>query len=287
MADALETLASLLRPTGVELCFTMLEIGAVPLGGAPEPFYRLLALFPGSRIVGFEVDEAVCRDMNEQAPPGVRYYPVALGRRAETRSFYLTAHPMCASLYRPNEELIRLYQNFEVAYLKGVTTVQTRSVDDFVRDYAIGPVDFIKIDIQGAELEAFAGGVQTLRHTLAIVSEVEFIPHYVDQPLFGDVCQLLDRHDLMFHKFLGLAGRSLRPVVINNNRSFPSQHIWSDAVFVRHVQRLDGLSDAQCLKLAVLALVYGSPDLTHFSLAAFDHRRGTQLSVAFLQAFGA
>jgi hypothetical protein len=53
------------------------------------------------------------------------------------------------------------------------------------------------------------------------------------------------------------------------------------------VQRLDGLSDAQCLKLAVLALVYGSPDLTHFSLAAFDHRRGTQLSVAFLQAFGA
>jgi len=61
----------------------------------------------------------------------------------------------------------------------------------------------------------------------------------------------------------------------------------ADAVFVRHVQRLDGLSDAQCLKLAVLALVYGSPDLTHFSLAAFDRRRGTQLSVAFLQAFGA
>jgi arylsulfatase A-like enzyme len=88
-------------------------------------------------------------------------------------------------------------------------------------------------------------------------------------------------------KTVSLDGRSLRPVVINNNRSFPSQHIWSDAVFVRHVQRLDGLSDAQCLKLAVLALVYGSPDLTHFSLAAFDHRRGTQLSVAFLQAFGA
>jgi hypothetical protein len=38
------------------LSFEILEIGAVPLGGAPEPFHRLLDDFPGSRIHAFELD---------------------------------------------------------------------------------------------------------------------------------------------------------------------------------------------------------------------------------------
>ncbi len=127
MTDALATLAQAIRATDPSIRFTMLEVGAVPLGGEPEPFHRLRDLFPGSQIVAFEVDPALCRSLNEQAPPGHHYYPVALGRHAETRPFYLTRHPMCASLYRPNEALISLYQNFEVAYL-GPRPQSTQSV---------------------------------------------------------------------------------------------------------------------------------------------------------------
>ena len=53
------------------------------------------------------------------------------------------------------------------------------------------------------------GGVGTLTDVVAIASEVEFIPLYIDQPLFGDVCAFLAKHDFMFHKFLGLCGRFL------------------------------------------------------------------------------
>jgi FkbM family methyltransferase len=282
MTDVLASLAQLVRTAEPSLRFTMLEVGAVPLDGVPEPFHRLRDLFPGSRIIAFEVDPELCRSLNDQAPPGHHYYATALGRRAETRPFYQTQHPMCASLYRPNEPLISLYQNFEVAYLVSETTIETVSLDEFVQVHDIGDVDFIKIDIQGAELDVFEGGSLTLSATLAIVSEVEFVPHYVDQPLFGDVCRCLSGNGLMFHKFLGVGGRSLRPIVLNNDPNFASQHIWSDAVFVRHVQHIAELGSTQKLKLAVLACVYGSPDFTYYCLSQYDQQHGTRLAATWL-----
>ena len=58
---------------------------------------------------------------------------------------------MCCSLYKPSEDLLSLYQNYEVVYLKSKTTVDTITLDNFVAANNIGPIDFIKIDVQGAE----------------------------------------------------------------------------------------------------------------------------------------
>lgn len=281
-----EQLADVIRKVDHGLQFRMLEIGALQVGGQQEPFYDLLNLFPGSQIISFEVDEAVCADMNKKAPAGVRYYPVALGFRNERKAFYETMHPMCCSLYRPNEELLRLYNNFEVAYLKNTTEIDTVSLDYFTEKYEIGAIDFIKIDIQGAELDVFKGGIRALQEILMIVCEVEFIPHYIDQPLFGDVCAFLAQHDLMFHKFLGLAGRALAPIVMNNDANAPSQHIWSDAVYISHVLSIPNLPDEKLLKLSVLSLLYGSGDLSYYCLVQYDKRRGTDLANQFLRSVG-
>ena len=231
----LKKLSKLIADNDKSITFSMLEIGGMPLGEQEEPFYQLLDLFPGSSVVAFEVDEKACEELNKKSKHGVTFYPIALGEKEETRKFYETSHPMCCSLYKPNEELISLYNNFEVAYLKSVSNINTVSLDYFVRENKIGSVDFIKIDIKGAELDVFKGGVEVLKDVLAMVCEVEFLPHYINQPLFGDVCEFLAIRDLMFHKFLGLAGRALAPIVLDNNPNLPTQHIWSDAVFIRHV----------------------------------------------------
>jgi len=185
-------------------------------------------------------------------------------------------------MYEPNKPLISLYNNFEVAYLKRKTEIDTVCLDYFVQVNGISGVDFIKIDIQGAELDVFRGGPKVLKNVLALVCEVEFIPHYIQQPPFGDVCQFLHEHKLMFHKFLGLAGRALKPIVLDNNPNLPSQHIWSDAMYIRHVLAVQHLSDQQLLKLSVLATVYGSPDLSYYCLAHYDKRNGTTLALQFL-----
>ena len=275
MSETLRKLVDTIDPNKSNLNFTLLEIGAAIVNDNKEPFYQLLEYFPSSKIIGFEIEKDVCEKMNANAAKGVKYYPYALGKANEKRNLYITQHPMCSSLYKPNESLISLYNNFEVAYLKNQTEVETISLDYFVDQNKIGAIDFIKIDVQGAELDIFKGGKKTLENVLQIICEVEFIPHYENQPLFGDVCNYLDKYDLMFNKFLGLSGRALKPIMLNNNPNLASQHIWTDAIFIHHVQKIQNLSDEKLLKLSLLACVYQSLDLTFYCLSHFDKRNAT------------
>ncbi|MDC1447396.1 FkbM family methyltransferase [Candidatus Thioglobus sp.] len=283
MNKILQLTVDLIKDINIDICFTLLEVGAVKISEEEEPFYELLDYFPSSKIVGFEIDKEVCDKMNLSARDGVKYYPHALGEFNESKELYITNHPMCSSLYKPNEDLISLYHNFEAAYLKSKTTIKTITLDNFLETNNIGSLDFIKIDVQGAELDIFRGGKKALKDVLKIVCEVEFIHHYENQPLFGDVCKFLNGYDLMFNKFLGMAGRSLRPIVFNSDKNFASQHIWSDAIFIKHIQKISKLSDKKLLKLSLLAAVYESLDLTHYCLSKFDERNSSSLATKWLQ----
>jgi len=283
MNKILQLTVDLIKDINIDICFTLLEVGAVKISEEEEPFYELLDYFPSSKIVGFEIDKEVCDKMNLSARDGVKYYPHALGEFNESKKLYITNHPMCSSLYKPNEDLISLYHNFEAAYLKSKTTIKTITLDNFLETNNIGSLDFIKIDVQGAELDIFRGGKKALKDVLKIVCEVEFIHHYENQPLFGDVCKFLNGYDLMFNKFLGMAGRSLRPIVFNSDKNFASQHIWSDAIFIKHIQKISKLSDKKLLKLSLLAAVYESLDLTHYCLSRFDERNSSSLATKWLQ----
>ena len=278
MNKILQLTVDLIKDINIDICFTLLEVGAVKISEEEEPFYELLDYFPSSKIVGFEIDKEVCDKMNLSARDGVKYYPHALGEFNESKELYITNHPMCSSLYKPNEDLISLYHNFEAAYLKSKTTIKTITLDNFLETNNIGSLDFIKIDVQGAELDIFRGGKKALKDVLKIVCEVEFIHHYENQPLFGDVCKFLNGYDLMFNKFLGMAGRSLRPIVFNSDKNFASQHIWSDAIFIKHVQKISKLSDKKLLKLSLLAAVYESLDLTHYCLSRYDERNSSSIA---------
>lgn len=275
---ALTTLAAVLRDAQWELQFTIFDIGAREIHGAQEPFYRLLALFPGSRVIAFEPDEALCRTQNASARAGVTYYPEALGRTEESRKFYETQDPMCSSLYRPNSALLDRYNNMDVARVKKVTDVRTTSIDTFSSSHGIEQVDFIKIDIQGAELEVFQGGVATLHNVLGIVSEAEFIHNYVDQPLFGDVCHFLDGQGLQFQKILGVGGRALKPTIINNDPNACSQMLWADVLFFRNLFGGRTIGNEQRLKLAVLAALYDCIDVTYFCCREVDRLDGESIA---------
>ena len=110
-----------------DLSFTILEIGALKLSENDEPFYKILDYFPSSKIYGFELDRNVCDQLNSNAGSGVKYFPHALGERSERRKWNITKHPMCSSLYEPNEEFLDLYQNLDVAKKKSeVTSVLSR-----------------------------------------------------------------------------------------------------------------------------------------------------------------
>lgn len=159
---ALKQLARVVLEAQPQLAFTTLEIGALPLEGQGEPAHQLLDAFPGSRVIAFELDKQLCAELNRKAKPGMRFYPAALGRTEEERPLYETRHPMCTSLYKPNEALLERYFNLEFAMLKSVSSVRTVSLDRFAADNAVPDVDFIKIDVQGAETQVIEGGARTI-----------------------------------------------------------------------------------------------------------------------------
>ena len=266
-----------------EMSFTILEIGAVPLDGEPEPFHALLDFFPASKVIAFEVDEKVCDELNKKAKPGLEFFPVAVGLTEESRPFYETENPICCSLYKPNEELVSRFNEMHHKMIKAVSSIDTVSLDHFVKNNNIGPVDFIKIDIEGAELDVFKGGSNTLKDVLAIVTEVEFVMLHKDQPLFGDVSSYLSKQELMFHKFLGFGSRNLKPMVLNNDPHFGTQHIWADAMFVRDLPKTSQLSSEQLLKIGILAYTYGSHDITYICFLLYDEKEKTNISEALLQ----
>jgi len=107
---------------------------------------------------------------------GVEIHRAAIGARRETRTVHLTNHSMCTSLYRPDECLMRQFHGLEVAYLRDTAQVETVSIDELAAEGRFGAIDFVKIDIQGAELDAFRGAVASLASAVAIVSEVESRP---------------------------------------------------------------------------------------------------------------
>ena len=278
MNNALNLLVEFIKQTGTNISFTIIEIGALKLNKEKESFYELLDYFPSSKIIGFEIEKDVCEKMNSESLKGIKYYPYALGKANEKRKLYITQHPMCSSLYKPNETFNKLYNNLEVTNLKDEIEIDTITLDYFIDKHDIGNIDFIKIDVQGAELDIFKGASNALKNVLNIVCEVEFIDVYENQPLFGDICNYLSQYNLMFNKFLGFAGRAIKPVKLDNNLNKPSQHMWSDAVFVHHILKIHDLNNIQLIKLSLLACVYYSLDLTFYCLSIYDKRNSTSFA---------
>ena len=275
-------LAPLLKTNGFDLAFNMLNIGALPLKGAAEAYWQLLDDFPASSLSGVELDPTLCEELNRHAAARVRYYAGAIGKTEERRPLFKTAHSMCTSLYRPDERYADLFHDLEDARLKSVGETATVSLDRFVTDHGIGEVDFMKIDVQGAELDVFQGGANALRHVLFIVCEVEFVPIYERQPLFGDVDAWLRARGMTFHKFLGMGGRVMKPLAAQGSTQYPVQFMWSDAVFVRDYFALDALNGEQLLKLAVLFDIYDSKDAALHVLRRYDATQGDDLGDIYL-----
>jgi FkbM family methyltransferase len=275
-------LAPLLKANGFDLAFNMLNVGALPLKDAAEPYWQLLDDFPASSLAGVELDANLCEELNRHAAARVRYYPAAIGKTEERRPLYETAHPMCTSLYRPDERYSDLFHDLEDARLKSVGETATVSLDRFVADHGIGDIDFLKIDVQGAELDVFQGGASALRSALFIVCEVEFVPIYERQPLFGDVDAWLRARGMTFHKFLGMGGRVMKPLAVQGSTLYPAQFMWSDAVFVRDYFALESLNGDQLLKLAVLFDIYDSKDAALHVLRRYDATQGDDLGDIYL-----
>ncbi|HEX6827652.1 MAG TPA: FkbM family methyltransferase [Burkholderiales bacterium] len=260
----------------------VLDVGASEIEGEQTPYDKLVRA-GRAEVVGFEPDAAACARLNARYGAAHRFLPHFVGDGGPA-TFHETNWPLTGSLFRPNRPLLEKFQNLhEVVTLVAEHPVQTRRLDDIPE---VGDVDFVKIDVQGAELAVFRGGERVLRGAVLVQTEVEFVELYEDQPLFGDVDRQLRACGFQFHTFDGVAGRCFKPLVVANDLNRPlRQVLWSDAIYVKDWLRLDALADEKLKKLAILLHeVVRSTDLCHLVLQALDARTGGAFASGYLSA---
>jgi hypothetical protein len=122
--------------------------------------------------------------------------------------FYRCNYTMASSLVKPDLTVMGPFQNlpefFDFVEVPDVTTVRLDDVPE-----AMG-ADYLKLDVQGSEGQVLAGARTCLDSVLVVHSEVEFVPIYAGQPLFGDIDAILRSRGFVLHRLLNLEGRTLR-----------------------------------------------------------------------------
>lgn len=264
----------------------VLDIGAMSEG---EDRYAALVEQGLARVTGFEPSPDALARLNTRKGP-YRYLPFVLGDGNEA-TFHMTRYPGCSSLLEPDPAVIDAFLtisatppdgNFAVVATERVRTVR---LDDVA---GVPAPDLLKIDIQGAELLVLENAVDTLSSVLVLETEVEFVPLYRNQPLFGDMQCFLRSQGFMLHKLIDVSGRPWRPLHAGDPFRPLSQLLWSDAVFVRDPLRLAGFGDIELLKAAlVLNDVYRSFDLVYRLLEEHDRRSAGALAGRYVEALAA
>ncbi|MGF1533305.1 MAG: FkbM family methyltransferase [Bernardetiaceae bacterium] len=188
------------------------DIGACE--GESSVFYQ--QLFKEAHLFAFEPvpDNFSLAQRRTSSFPNIQLFDLALSKENGTATFHLSSgRPDHATADDPvdygnkSSSLLPPDRHTEThQWLKFETTltVQTQRLDDFCQQHNISSIDFIHIDVQGAELMVFEGAPSMMRAVKCIWMEVEEIELYKNQPLRPEVERFMQK--LGFLKYYDTVG---------------------------------------------------------------------------------
>ena len=187
---------------------TCLDIGA---WGGPEKDLDPLAWAVDAYCFEPDVDE--CERLNREFAEGsgfrsLTFIPEALSERGGTRILRLTRRRGCSTMLEPMLEVGRDFSREDFVLVDREVEVQTTTLDEAAARHGFENADYVKIDIEGLELEVLCSAPKLLSSSItALRCEVNFLPTRLGQPSYSDI----DRH---------LRGFDFRPV------GFQELHMW-------------------------------------------------------------
>jgi FkbM family methyltransferase len=250
---------------------TVVDVGAQNLASEDHVYGALRAAGVPHRVIGFEpLADRLAERARSDADEALTLLPYAIGDGAE-HTLHVNNDDATSSLFPLNAALNRDFERLSHLATVRRETVRTRRLDDVLP--ADEAVDFLKLDIQGAELLALRGAERTLTRTAVVHCEVEFSPLYRGQPLFPEVQGHLNARGFALVDLLVAHRYSHR---VPSGRVAPDRLIWADAVFFRE----DVGDDPAALLAQALAalLVYRKPTLAEHLLQRHDALAGENLA---------
>ncbi len=234
----------------VEMTDTFCYVDCGARGDVSKP---LLSLFDEARYIGFDPELTVDAKHDSSAT----YFPVALGKKAESLEFHRTENLNCSSAFLPNREFLdRFIHVGNFFNIRETVRLNVVALDQYLPQNGITQADFIELDTQGSELDILQGAQGFLSSSiLGVRVEVEFSAMYHNQPLFADVDSLLRQFGFML---FDLERYHLRRKSLPIQSSSREQIVWGQALYFKDWKNLaPNLSKQQMIKLAVISSYYG------------------------------
>ena len=235
----------------------------------------------GVRAFGFEPDETECNRLNNEKETQscrwreLRYVPTALGSQVSSQHLNLYRARGCTSILEADRTRAAWFSRADYYEPQGTVELTTLPLDSAIDTFNLPSPDFVKIDVQGYEMEVFNGGARALENVIGIRSEVSFMQMYEGQPLFSDITAKLKTFGLVpvsfeeLHSWRRLT-KSKHPRRTKGSVPFSrGQLVHCDVLYLREPELMaDGNQEAvnKKLKLAIIAAAYGHIDLAFSSL---------------------
>jgi len=250
--------------------FRFADVGAAR--GIPS---HLTVLSEVADLMLFEPNpqEAQALSVHYQSANGasrVRVYPCALSGTGGKRTLHVTNVPTGSSLLRPSPRQALATGDEGYFFPMREIEVDTRTLSDVLQEAQVGSLDFIKLDIQGAELEVLQGAGQAyLEKLTAVELEIGMPGCYEEQARFSDIDQFLRSHQLDLFDIKPARGHRARkgdasfyPIkVFNVHPESPAlpKRVWEvDAIYFRDPTQMLERKDADGVRrLVAMMCVYG------------------------------
>jgi len=237
---------------GLRARLTMSPLCLIDVGGSMGPDARWEALRPDLiRVMSFEPDARSFCDLRGGAHDVV--VTIGLSSSAGRQTLYLTQGPFASSLYPPNEAVLRDFAVMPWYEAAGEAKVEVDTLSAVLSRHPGWRPDFIKVDVEGAELDVLKGAGGAIDTALGVQVEVSIADRNTGAPLQPELdAWLRDKRLIPFQLMRehwvrknGVYGATSRP-----------QLAWADAVYLRGrdevLERLRaaGGADAAAEKLA-------------------------------------
>jgi FkbM family methyltransferase len=244
-------------------------------------------------IYGFDADANATEEANadikaREVPWKEIHAPVGLSDKQSEATLYVTKAPMCSSLYEPNEAYIQRFASLlEFMSLEAAIEIETTTLDIYCKENHVKEIDFLQVDVQGAELNVLQGAINLLEQSvLAIQTEVEFAHLYKNQPLFSDIDIFLrEKYFTLFTIVPTYRPRRISPIFEKNR---PGQILWGDAFYMRDLitenKNQNLRTPEQMMKLACIADILGFPDYSLEVLAYLTIFYGKDSSINLINS---
>lgn len=254
----------------------VMDVGAAAI--AEVPVYQSLLDANLAYLTAFEGDDRQIENIKKAYGEKVKIFQDFLFDGTEQTLYLASPASGMTSLLKPRPEALKFFNGFEFfGRVKSVAKVQTTKLDEL---QSVGDIDFLKMDIQGAELTVLKNGIRKLQPCLAIQLEVPYICLYENQPSFGEIDIWMREQGYAPHCFLDVKRWSITPTLLNNNLGIPgNQLLESDVVYIRDPLKLQDLSIDQLKKFATIVhYCFQSVDLCVYILIELERRNAIQIN---------